>query len=347
MIAAFDGVAALPAGALALLAAAEREEAQLGATWFGLVARHALPPGARARFLLYAEAGQPVALLPLARAADGALSGLACPYTCVYRPLVAAGAGDATLRRAGAAFARACGWRALRLDALDPDWPALAPLLAGFRRAGRIALRFAHFGNWHADVGGQDWAAYLAARPGDLRETIRRRTARAARDPAIRFEVIADAAGVEAGIAAYAAVYARSWKVPEPYPAFGPAWLRAAAAAGVLRLGILWQGETPVAAQYWTVAGGAARVEKLAHDEAARALSPGTVLTARMIRHLLESGARTLDFGRGDDPYKAAWSGSRRQRIGLVLAPPWHPAVARHVLGRMAARVREALARNR
>jgi hypothetical protein len=281
-----------------------------------------------------------IALLPLYRAADGRLAGLAAPYTCIFRPLLSDGA-DAVA--AGRAFGAACRRAGpLRLDALDPDWPCLPPLLAGFRRAGLLPLRFAHFGNWHADVAGLDWPGYLARRPGELRETIRRRVARAMRDAAVGFELIASADGLEAGIAAYQHVYAKSWKEPEPFPAFGPAYLRAAALAGVLRLGVLRLAGVPVAAQYWTVTAGTARVEKLAHDETARKLSPGTVLTALMVRHLLERDrVATLDFGRGDDPYKAGWTGQRRPRIGVLLCPLWHPAgaaaLARHWLGRVRA----------
>ena len=351
MIETFADPAALPADAAALLAAAGERDFQLGAAWFRIVAAHALPAGARAEVLLYRESGRAVALLPLQRAAGGRLSGLTVPYTCVFRPLVAQDADAAALTRAGRAFGRVCrGHGPVRLEALDPDWPGLAPLLAGFRRAGLVALRFAHFGNWHADVAGLDWPGYLAARPGGLRETIRRRLARAARDAAVTFEMIDGPAGLEAGIAAYDQVHAKSWKEPEPFPAFGPAFLREAAAAGVLRLGVLRQVGVPVAAQYWTVVAGVATVHKLAHDEAARALSPGTVLTARMVRHLLEHDrVAALDFGRGDDGYKAGWTGQRRQRIGVLLCPPWSPAgfaaLARHSLGQLRGRLGKVLGR--
>jgi CelD/BcsL family acetyltransferase involved in cellulose biosynthesis len=160
--------------------------------------------------------------------------------------------------------------------------------------------------------------------------------------------VIAGGDGLAAGIAAYDHVYARSWKEEEPFPGFGPALLRAAAAAGVLRLGVLRRAGVAVAAQYWTVTGGTATLHKLAHDEAARSLSPGTVLTALMVRHLLEHDhVGELDFGRGDDGYKAGWTGARRQRIGVLLCPPWHSAgaaaLARHLLGQGLARARKAL----
>jgi Acetyltransferase (GNAT) domain len=348
MTQAFDGVDALPADAAALLAAAGTEF-QLSAAWFRVLEADARPDGARPLWLLHRDAGRPVALLPLWRMADGRLAGLTAPYTCVFRPLVADATEAAGLARAGLAFGVACrGAGPLRLDALDPDWPGLAPLLAGFRRAGLFPLRFAHFGNWWLDAAGLGWQNYLAGRPGALRETIRRRLARAERDSSVAFDLIADGAGLEAGIAAYEDVYARSWKPPEPFSRFAAGIMRAAAAAGVLRLGVLRRGGVPLAAQYWTVAGGTATVHKLAHDEAARNLSPGTVLTALMLRHLLDrERVGMLDFGRGDDGYKAGWSGRRRARIGVLLCPPWHPsglsAVGRHLLGQVAAALRNAV----
>jgi CelD/BcsL family acetyltransferase involved in cellulose biosynthesis len=161
-------------------------------------------------------------------------------------------------------------------------------------------------------------------------------------------ECIRDPAGIEAGIAGYLDVYRRSWKVPEPFPDFDAALLRAAAAAGVLRLGLLWRHAEAVAAQYWIVSHGQAAVLKLAHDEAHRALSPGTVLTAWMIRGLIEEGVQALDFGRGDDPYKQLWTTQRRRRIGVVLARPWRPlgavALGRQWAGAAIRRMRAASA---
>ena len=138
------------------------------------------------------------------------------------------------------------------------------------------------------------------------------------------FTLVDGLAGLEPAMADYARVYAASWKEPEPFPQFNPTLMRAAAHAGCLRLGLLRMDGAPVAAQFWLRHECWAGVQKLAHDEAYRQLAPGTVLTALMVRHLLETeGVTELDFGRGDDPYKQLWTGERQQRVGVVLAAPW------------------------
>jgi CelD/BcsL family acetyltransferase involved in cellulose biosynthesis len=114
--------------------------------------------------------------------------------------------------------------------------------------------------------------------------------------------------------------------------------MHAATAEGVLLLGILRQDEWPVAAQYWIITDGVASLLKLARDEATKAISPGTLLTAMLVRRLLDdTHVAELDFGRGDDAFKAQWARQRRQRIGVVLATPWRVdgggAIVRHLLG--------------
>jgi len=203
-----------------------------------------------------------------------------------------------------------------------------------------VPLRFEHFGNWHEATAGRDFRVYLAGRPGALRETVRRRLRDAERNARLGFAVLAGPDEVEAGIAEYEAVYARSWKEPEPFPRFNAELMRAAAQAGSLRLGLLRHDDAAIAVQLWIVRDRVAAVLKLAHDEAFKPLSPGTALTAWMIRRLIETEqVAEIDFGRGDDPYKQLWTSARRRRIGVVLANPLRPAglalLARHGAGRL------------
>ena len=48
--------------------------------------------------------------------------------------------------------------------------------------------------------------------------------------------------GLGRALEAYEAIYARSWKEPEPFPAFNATVLPLLAGAGVLRMGVMWLG---------------------------------------------------------------------------------------------------------
>lgn len=332
----FSSPDAVPAGLLG------RDGFFSTAAWWRTVVAAGVAEGGEAVFALHG-AGDASVLWPLLRRPDGGFEALTNPYTCLYQP--AAGPG-ADLHGAGRALARlGRGGGVLRLDALDPDWPGLAAVLAGARAGGMVGLRFEHFGNWHEPIEGRDWRGYLAGRPGALRETVRRRLRDAERNPTLSFAVLEGAREVEAGIAEYEAVYARSWKEPEPFPDFNAELMRQAARDGALRLSVLRHGGAAIAVQMWIVHDGIAAVLKLAHDEAHKPLSPGTALTAWTLRHLIEDEAvQGIDFGRGDDPYKQLWTSRRRRRIGAVLATPWHPAglaaLLRHAAGRARAMLR-------
>ena len=292
-------------------------------SWFAATQDAALPPGAEPRFVLIRDGAMPAALFPMLAGPGRRMATLTTPYTCLYQPLAPPGASPSGWRAIGAAFGRFCRTHPVTLlEALDPQWPGLTPLLHGVRDAGLLARRFDHFGNWHQPVAGTAWPGYLASRPGPLRETIRRKTRLAERN-GVRLELLRQPESIAPAMAAYETVHARSWKVPEPFPAFNTALARRAAAEGALRVGVMWLNDTPVAAQYWTVVNGTATILKLAHDDACKSLSPGTVLTAHVIRGLIEHETITdLDFGRGDDGYKRQWTSQRRQRIGVLLADP-------------------------
>ena len=336
----FGGLAELPDAAIELFDRAADPDMFCSRLWFETVRNFAMAVGVAPQFVVCGGTAAPVAIVPMqVQAAGRHLGALTTTYTCRFQPLCDPRADAAALTTAFSAFATFCrAWPTVRLDALDADAPWLTALLAGAASAGLVCRKFAHFGNWHETVAGLDWTGYLAGRQGQLRTTIRRRLSRAGRDGG-RFELVAGGAELEPAIAAYETVYARSWKHAEPFPLFNAALMRAAAPRGLLRLGLYWRGDRPVAAQIWIVENGKATVLKLAHDEAAKAASPGTVLTAQMLQYLLDQEhVDRIDFGRGDDAYKRLWATQRRQRIGVVIANPRQPRglafLARHALGR-------------
>jgi hypothetical protein len=344
------GIECLPARCDDLFASGE--DFCLGRAWFRNMTASGLAAGTQGSFALLMEGGEATAMLPLQRGAKGELQSLTNCYSCLYRPLIAPAehAGE-TARRLGHAVGRLFARRPqVRIECLPSDWPALDGFIDGLRAAGLSVRRFAHFGNWHEPVRGRGWDEYLAGRPGSLRELLRRRGRRRERAD-LRLEIIERPEELPRGIAAYETIYRKSWKPHEPFPDFNPGLMREAAGERALRLGIYWRDGMPIAAQLWIVAHGSATVMKLAHDEAHRALSPGTLLTAEMIARLLREGVTEIDFGRGDDPYKRLWAGTRRQRIGLLIVNPRRPcgllALSRHDLGRAVGATRRRFAVSR
>jgi hypothetical protein len=340
----YPGLENLPSEALRLFDS--EADFSLSREWFENMVANGLPCGAQACFGVLRADNRAIAAIPLQRTRDHRLEGFTNYYTHLYRPLIAVDAPlSETAQRLGQALARFCGRQPVcRIDCLPPDWAGLDAFIAGVRSGGRAVRRFDHFGNWYEPMQNRCWTEYLATRPGNLRELLRRRQRQLARAEGIAFEIIDRGDDLARGIAAYETVYARSWKPGEPFPRFNSGLMQQAAGRGVLRLGICWQHDRPIAAQLWITVDGRATVMKLAHDENDRALSPGTLLTAVVIQRLIKEGVAEIDFGRGDDPYKRLWARQRRQRIGLLLILPWRLrgllTLGRHDLGRCLKAVR-------
>lgn len=331
------GPEGMPAAADPLLATAG-QDLWGSRLWYDTVLRHALPPGSRAWLAFVGPTG--TMAVPLLDA-SGRLGSLTTPYTLTWRPLIAAWAGPEAVEAAAAQLGEVLRRKPpVLLRAIRAEDPWLDALCTGLRRAGLMAQRFDHFGNCFETLpAGISWDDYEASREQPLLSVLRRK--RESWAAGTRFEQVQwPGAALEAGIAAYEAVRARSWNPREPAPGFTVALMRAAAAAGILRLGVLHtrQGGRPLAAQCWILSGGQARAISLVHDEAERHLSPGTGLTARMVESLIREGVNAIDFGRGDDAYKRLWARERWQRVGLLVADPRNAAgimaIARHVAGR-------------
>ncbi len=227
-----------------------------------------------------------------------------------------------------------------RLHPLDAQAAWVTRLTNALRAAGYWTDRYFCFGNWYQPVEPGRFDDYWAARPSALRNTVARARKRLDRQGDWRLDIITgEEPGLEAAIEAFVAVYNRSWKTPEPNPAFMPGLIRLAAQQGWLRLGLVYLAGEPVAAQLWLVAGGKANIFKLAYVQGFEKLSVGSVLSAELMRHVIDvDGVREVDFLSGDDPYKADWMSHRRERIGLVAFDKRHwrgwLAAARHQLGK-------------
>jgi CelD/BcsL family acetyltransferase involved in cellulose biosynthesis len=79
------------------------------------------------------------------------------------------------------------------------------------------------------------------------------------------------------------------------------------AADGTLRLAFLTVREQRIGAAIWFDDGGSIYYYNAGVEPAARELSPGVLLVAKLMEHALALGRRRFDFLRGDEPYKYEW----------------------------------------
>jgi len=299
------------------------------AWWEGLARDCGMEP-----VIAVAQDGDAAAVLALREDGVGALAALSNWYTFRFRPIVSD-------ERLLTPLARDLARRARRVTLAgvpDEDGSATA-LEQAFRAAGWVVRREPCDLNHYLAVGGRDYESYLASRPGKLRTTLKRKSGKVETQVLTAFD--------ESAWAAYESIYAESWKPEEGSPAFLRVFAQGEGAAGRLRLGVASAQGEAIAAQMWTVEGGCAFIHKLAYREAAKPLSPGSVLTAALMRHVIDlDHVAEIDFGTGDDPYKRDWMESERPRFRLTMLRPWHPANWAE-LAKIAVKARLAASANR
>jgi hypothetical protein len=277
-------------------------------------------PFARRDWFEKLEASQDRPLFAVAEDASGAvvlplrrrgrrLESLLNWYGFTWRPLATPyGSSDSLM------IALARGLRAktshIVFDRLPVEDGTARQLERAFSRGGWRVMREPCDTNRVLPVAGRSYAEYLASRPGALRTTLKRK--------AKKLEVEIVEAFDKDIWTSYEDIYATSWKPEEGDRALLRAFAEAEGGARRIRLGIARHEGTPVAAQFWTVEDGTAYIHKLAHRESARALSPGTILTAALLEHVIDRDRVALvDFGTGDDGYKRDWMEASRLRYRL------------------------------
>ncbi|MFO6447456.1 GNAT family N-acetyltransferase [Erythrobacter sp. NE805] len=294
------------------------------AEWYALLADTGLVP-----LIALAEDAGAVAALALTEKA-GRITPLRNWYSFTWRELAPAGAQGDRLLTAIARQLRQRGWR-VTLEPVPGEDGSAERLARAFRAAGwAVAIEPCDI-NHVLPVSGRSFAEYWAGRPGALRSTLKRKGGKVECEVLTRFDPQA--------WAEYEAIYAASWKPAEDFPAMLRAFAEAEGAAGRLRLGIARADGRAVAAQCWTVENSIAYIHKLAHLESHRQLSAGTTLSAALFAHVIDVDRVSLvDFGTGDQSYKADWMEAVRPRYRIDCLDPasprgW-PALARRALRR-------------
>jgi Acetyltransferase (GNAT) domain len=281
------------------------------ADWYSLIAATGITP-----LIITASDGPNTAALALTETA-GRITPLRNWYAFTWRALSPAGAsGDALLT----AVARSLKNRSYRvtLEPVPGEDGTAERIAAAFRNVGwRVTVAECDT-NHVLPVAGRSFAEYWDSRPGTLRTTLKRKGNKVETTVLTHFDAVA--------WDEYEAIYAASWKPAEDQPAMLRAFAEAEGAAGRLRLGVARADGLAVAAQCWTVENSIAYIHKLAHLESHKSLSAGTTLSAALFCHVIDIDRVTLvDFGTGDQGYKADWMEAVRPRYRIDCLNPARP----------------------
>jgi hypothetical protein len=308
-----------------LFAEAALTNVESGAHWYRNLVNTVFQGEDAVHFYVLLDDNRPVAALPLLvkkGELGNTVEALSNYYTSLYAPLLAEHADVQRIAHLVDAIKVAhAPVTSMRFAPMDPESNGYKSLFAAFENSGLVPHKFFSFGNWYQPVK-DDWLTYLGNREGTVRSTIKRMGKKFAANGG-KLELICGGADLERGIVAYKHVYGLSWKKAEPYPDFVPGLIRTCAEQGLLRLGVAWLDEKPIAAQIWIVAHNKANIYKLAYDESFKASAPGTLLTAMLMEHAIDvDKVKEIDYLIGDDPYKAAWMSQRRERWGIIAYNP-------------------------
>jgi hypothetical protein len=274
--------------------------------------------------------------MPLIALGGGQYGALANWYNFTWRPIFGEVYDEVTrlaLLRQLAQTARDHG-RRLTLAPMPDEDHAASELATAFEQAGWVVERTQCDENHYLRLGGRSFDQYWQTRPGQLKNTVKRKGKKHVVSTRIETAFSND------GWRDYEHVYARSWKPHEGSPDFLRLVAEQEAAFGTLRLGLAYVDGQPVAAQFWTVEHGTALIHKLAHDERFLEFSPGTLLSAALFQHVIDiDHVGEIDFGTGSDHYKREWMEAVRPRYRLDLFWPNHvanwPLIARASLRQM------------
>jgi len=302
-----------------------RDNIESSIDWFELLQDSVYPDDSGVRYYFLADKNKLSTILPLRLTNEGhvrTVESMGNYYTSLYSPLLSDDSDLLNLKYALASASRDHGGaHVMRFAPMDPESPAYNGLLNELRAIGWIPFKFFCFGNWFLTVD-FNWEEYLKKRSANLRSSIKRRSKDFVADGGT-LEVVSNADDVEQAIAAFQEVYTASWKLPEPYPDFVPSLIRQLSTKGMLRLGIARMKGRPIAAQLWIVGQSKASIYKVAYHKAFSSLSPGTVLTSHLLKHVIDQDhVKEVDFLIGDDEYKKIWMSDRRERWGIVAYNP-------------------------
>ncbi len=308
----------LPESANALFEQAEKDSVFFSRSWFECLTNAALDDD-HTLVLACVVAGEAVlAILPLMESAGNKIwYSLRHGFTPHYSLLLA----DDNQEQVLSCLAHAISQlpvNGLLLEPVANDDSKLMSLQSSLESAGFNCNHFFRSYNWIYRLQGQSYSEYMATRPGQLRNTIKRKKRKLEREHGYNIRLFTGDEVLNA-MPDYYAVYNASWKQNEIKNAgFQDCFIDTFSMAGWSRLAILYIKEQPVAAQLWFVQHQKASIFRLAYDKEWRQYSTGSILTSYLMEYVINiDKINEIDFLTGNDAYKQDWMSERRERFLL------------------------------
>ncbi|MCG7929080.1 hypothetical protein A3197_13120 [Candidatus Thiodiazotropha endoloripes] len=306
----------LPASVAQLFASAEKESLFFSRTWFENLHKTGFGEDQTLLLACVLDGEKVVALLPLMRPDGEHAYPVKHLYTSLYT-LLLEGSDNRQVLACLIEGLRDLPLHSLQLEPVAENDLSVYELQQTMTSYGYTCHRYFSFYNWYHRTNGESFSDYMAARPSRVRNTVGRKQRKLAREQDYRIELFTDRQLGQA-LADYRAVYNASWKANEVFEPFVEGLAKTLSESGWLRLAILYINNHPVAAQFWFVAHGKASIFKLVYDEAWKRYSPGTILLAYLMEHVIDRDkVEEIDFLTGNDAYKQDWMSQRRQRWRL------------------------------
>ena len=212
----------------------------------------------------------------------------------------------------------------LSLEPIAENDKAIHQLRQEMTDLGLSSNRYLRFDNWYYPLKEQIFSDYMAERPSQLRNTIKRKQRKLKREQHYQIRLYTDT-NLELALRDYHSVYQASWKPKETNKAVIDEITSSFSKRGWTRLAILYINNQPVATQLWFVVHQKASIFKLAYDEAWKQYSPGSILTQYLMEYVIDTDkVKEIDFLTGNDRYKRDWMSKKRRRWKLVFTqtPP-------------------------
>ncbi len=319
----YENMFALPLDCEDFFLVGEQDSFDLSSDWFRLLESSGLFPRESTRFYVPERENKVLGVLPLilrqVNAWTKQVESMTCFYSSLYRPLLSPSITSDELALCIRKVITDTNADVLLFDKMDPTHPNFDFLESAMNQAGLRPYRFFCFGNWYLPVKGRSFTEYFQGLGSKVRNTVKRRKRKFLDDGRGRLEIITGSDGLESLAEKWEKVYNASWKIPEPFPDFIPGLISTCEAHNWLRLGMAYYDGEPVAAQLWIVNHDRAAIYKLAYNKNFAYLSPGTILTNHLMRHVLDvDKVQEVDYLSGDDAYKKDWMSHRRERWGIV-----------------------------